>query len=161
MMRGIKWGIIISLISFLWIILEKELGYHTHRISDWGSFSWLVYPVILLFFYLAFREVKRSLTEEQSIILEYLKTGLIIGLITMIFSPLIMWLLDSYISPEFFNNAIADGVRIGEDRTKLESEYNLRSFILRSSLAAIVLGIFLGVLGVIIEWLKTLFSSKK
>lgn len=128
-------------------------------ISEKGSFSWLLIPVTLLLYYFAFREVKRKLREEQSIILEYLKTGLTIGLITMIFAPISMWLMSTYISPDFFSNAITEGVRIGEDRTKLESEFSLRSFILRSALAAIVLGIFLGIVSVLIEWFRTLFTS--
>jgi len=156
---GIKWGLIISIVSFLWIILEKNLGYHTTLIAEKGNFSWLLIPLTLVLYYFAFREVKRKLSSEQSIILEYLKAGLTIGLITMVFAPISMWLMSTYISPEFFDNAIAEGVRVGEDRTKLESEYNLRSFILRSGLAAIVLGIFLGITSVLIEWFRTLFSS--
>jgi len=156
---GIKWGLIIAVFSFLWIILEKNLGYHTSLISEKANFSWLSIPLTLVLYYLAFREVKRKLKDEQSIILEYLKTGLIIGVITMIFAPISMWLMSTYISPDFFSNAIAEGVRVGEDRTKLESEYNLRSFMLKSSLAAIVLGIFLGIVSVLMEWFRTLFSS--
>lgn len=159
MNSGIKWGLIISIVSFLWIILEKNLGYHTRLISEKGSFSWLLIPLTLVLYYFAFREVKRKLGADQSIILEYLKTGLIIGLITMIFAPLSMWLMNTYISPDFFSNAIAEGVRIGEDRTKLESEFSLRSFVLRSALASIVLGIFLGIVSVLIEWFRTLFTS--
>lgn len=159
MNSGIKWGLIISIVSFLWIILEKNLGYHTRLIADKQSFSWLLIPLILALYYFAFRETKNKLNDEQSIILEYLKTGLVIGLITMIFAPISMWLMSKYISPDFFSNAITEGVRIGEDRTKLESEYNLRSSILRSGLAAIVLGIFLGIVSVLIEWFRTLFSS--
>ena len=70
-------------------------------------------------------------------------SGFIISLIVTLFSPLNQWIISEIITPDYFKNVIAYSVETGyhENMEEAEAQFNLESYIIQSTIGALVMGI--------------------
>ena len=108
----IKWAIIFALIGLLWMFFEKAMGWHGENIADHPKYTMLFMIPAILVYVLALRDKKKSLggqmTWKQGFI-----SGLVIGGIVALLTPLTTYITHAFITPDYFENAIAYGVETG------------------------------------------------
>ena len=70
-------------------------------------------------------------------------TGLIITAIVTIFSPLTQWIISNVITPDYFKNVIQYSVETGYHKSiaDAEAQFNLKSYIVQSTVGALIMGI--------------------
>ncbi|MEO6683083.1 MAG: DUF4199 domain-containing protein [Ginsengibacter sp.] len=140
----IKWAIIFSVSSLLWMLLEKLTGLHGRYIGYHMFFTNLFAIPAIWIFYLAVKDKKnrnrlRKMTYKQGFI-----TGLNLILIIVLLSPLTHWISTSIISPEYFPNEIRRTLDLGYYKTIAEAEKNInyKKYVIQGITSTFIMGIF-------------------
>ena len=139
----IKWGVIFAIVFLLWMLLEKSLGWHGEKIDRHPTFTNLFGIVsIALYVFALLDKRKRDFGGKMSYRQAFV-SGVIISLVVALLSPLTQWVTHTLISPDYFENAIAYGLETGYYDTAVEARefFNLRAYILQSSVGAFVMGV--------------------
>lgn len=136
----IKYGLIFSLFSFVWLILEYAFGLHGSYIKYYPMANNLfIVPAT----YIMVRAIVAKKTELGGAITFSLafQTGFFITLIVAILSPGLSYIFHSWINPGFFASAREAAVKFfNTSAEQAEAEYNLKSFMVQSAIGAIVMG---------------------
>lgn len=140
----IKWSIIFTVTSVLWLFLEKFTGFHSEKISSYFYISLLFGIVYIIIFTMALKE-KRTvfyngiITYKQAFI-----SGAILTLLIAAMSPLVQVIFHEVISPDFFQNGIANVVKTRPNNKEFAIGYfNLQSFISQGFLNILSIGILI------------------
>lgn len=138
----IKWGLIFTGLSILWMLFERLIGLHDQYIAHHAIYTNLFALVAFAVYYFALTDKRKNfyggrMTWKQGFI-----CGLIISLVVMLLTPLTQWFVSTVITPNYFSNAIAYAVESGNStREEAEGFFNLGNYILLSTVAAPVMGI--------------------
>lgn len=136
----IKWGLIFSVVAFLWVTLEWAVGLHGKYIS-WHPIltNLFVIPAVWMMV-LAIREKRSSLGGKITFSQAFL-CGIGVSVIVALLAPLTQWIFHSFVSPHFFENAINYAVQNSKaTREQAEAYFNLKSYMLQGSLGGMVIG---------------------
>lgn len=148
----IKWGLIITLSSLLWALLERSLGYHTTKIASHSIFSYLYILILIGLYYVALKEKKKTGSHKMDW-RQGMISGIIIGLVVMVLAPVTQAIIHQFISPDYFNNAIEQAINAGyvapDDAPKY---FNLSSYMMQSMIIPMPFGAFVS--SVIASFLK-------
>jgi hypothetical protein len=131
------------MVTFVWALIAKVLGFHSDRIASGQIFNTLI--IVPSFFAYVFSIIEKSRTRYQGHITfkQGFVSGMMLTLFVTILGPLTP-LFSVMISPDFFNNAIQFVV---SNKTMTEAEavefFNLTSFIIQGIIAAPVFGLVL------------------
>lgn len=137
---SVKWGILFSLTSLLWNIMEYVAGYHTVHIDQHQIVSmFFMIPAIALMT-LGMREQKKKaggvITYGQSFM-----SGLFISMVVAVLSAPVQWIFFTFINPSFFETFIAHTVNNGSMNADAAAAYfNLKNYIVQGMGGAIVMG---------------------
>lgn len=139
----IKWAFIFIGSLLLWMFLERLVGLHDKHI-DKHQYLTMLYSIVAIALYVFALLDKRKnfyngfMTYKQGFI-----TGLIITVIVTIFSPLTQWIISSVITPDYFENVIKYSVETGYHKSiaDAEAQFNLKSYIVQSTVGALLMGI--------------------
>ncbi|CAN5621014.1 hypothetical protein BH11BAC2_BH11BAC2_23540 [soil metagenome] len=140
MKTEIKWGIIFSLVSLVWVTMEFYLGYHTTKIEQHPTFTmFFILPAILMMT-AGIREKKSELGGVISYKEAFL-SGIIISIVVAILSPLVQVIFSNFINPNFYQTFIDYAVSHGKaTKSEAEAYFNLKSYTIQSVIGAIVMG---------------------
>ncbi|MFK7970186.1 MAG: DUF4199 domain-containing protein [Bacteroidia bacterium] len=136
----IKWGVIFTVVSLLWMVLEKMFGWHDELISKHPIYTNIFAILAIAIFVFALLEKRKKLggfmTWKEGFV-----SGLIISVVAMILTPLSQVITHKVISPSYFPNAIQYSVESG-NATQAEAEafFTLPSYMMQSALGAIIMG---------------------
>jgi hypothetical protein len=139
----IKWAFIFIGSLLLWMLLERLAGLHDKHL-DKHQYVTMLYSIVAISLYVFALLDKRKnfyngvMTYKQGFI-----TGLIITAIVTIFSPLTQWIISSVITPDYFKNVIQFSVETGYHKNiaDAEAQFNLKSYIVQSTVGALIMGI--------------------
>jgi hypothetical protein len=138
----IKWGLIFTVFTLLWMVMERALGWHDVNIAKHATYTNLfaIPAIIIVVFALLDKRMNffdGKMTWKQGFI-----TGLLITVVIVILSPLSMWITNTVITPHYFDNIIAHSVETGE-LTQLQAEkyFSMGSYIVQSLIGAAVMGV--------------------
>lgn len=141
MKTEIKWGLIFSLVSLLWLILEFMAGWHDRHIAWHPILTNLFIVPAVTMMYLAVREKRRTRGGRINFQEAFL-CGLGVSVIVAILSPLAQYLFHRFINPHYFEKAIEYTVSSGKATAELAHQlFNLQSYMLQASLGALVAGV--------------------
>ncbi len=139
----IKWAILFSVMTLIWMLLEKLSGLHSQYI-DYHLYLTNLYaiPAIWLMV-LALKEKKRIAYNGQINYLQGLKSGIVLSIFIALLSPLTQWITSYVITPEYFPNVIKRSVEIGYFKTTAEAEanFNYDNYAKQGAIAAFVMGL--------------------
>jgi hypothetical protein len=136
----VKWGIIFSLMTIFWMILEKMLGWHDELIEHHETMTNFVAIPAILLYVLALIEKRKSLGGLMSW-KEGFFSGLGISVIVALLAPLVQLLVYYVISPEYFQTVIEFAVsEQGKNREEMEAYFNIKSYLWQSAVGAIFMG---------------------
>ena len=150
----IKWAFIFSVVSLLWIMLEKLVGLHDEFISKQLIYTnFFAIPAILVFI-LALKEKKKKYFSGKMNWSQGFVTATIISLGISILSPIVQYLSFALISPNYFENAIQNAVNLKSmSELNAKAYFNLKSYIIQGFLGGISTGIVIG--GIVAYFLQT------
>lgn len=138
----IKWGIIFFVVSLLWMFFEKAMGWHDALISQhaiYTNFFGLLAIAIYLFAIYDKRKnyFKGKMTWKQGFV-----SGIILSIVVAILSPLGQYITHEFITPDYFENAIAYSAENSRmEQEDAEAYFNLQSYIIQSVSGALMMGV--------------------
>jgi hypothetical protein len=139
----IKWAILFSVMTLLWMVLEKLSGLHGKYIDYHLYLTNLFAIPAILFIILGLKEKKKVFYNGQMNYKQGLISGIMLSLIIAILSPLTQWVISYIISPEYFPNVIKRSVEIGYFKSTAEAEanFNYMNYAKQSAIGSLVMGI--------------------
>ena len=138
----IKWGIIFTVITLLWSVLEKSSGLHDEHIDKHPFYTNFFAIIAVITFVIALQDKKKNhyggvMNWQQGFI-----SGLIISAVVALLSPLAMYITFEYISPNYFTNVINYTVdRKIHSREAAESFFNLNSYMMQGIVGSLSMGV--------------------
>lgn len=139
----IKWAILFSIMTLLWMVLEKLSGLHGKYIDYHLYLTNLFAIPAIWFMVLALKEKKKGFYDGQMSYKQGLISGIILSVIIALLSPLTQWIISYIISPEYFPNVIKRSVEIGYFKSTAEAEanFNYPNYAKQSAFGALLMGI--------------------
>jgi len=141
----IKWALIFSITSLLWVAAEKSAGLHDESISKHLIYTnFFAIPAIIIFI-LALKEKKSKYFLGTMNWSQGFVTATIISLGIALLSPIVQYISFEFISPNYFENAIQNAIKI-KSMTLVNAQtfFNIRSYITQGFLGGISMGIVTG-----------------
>lgn len=138
-----KWAILFSIMTLVWMVIEKLSGLHGKYI-DYHLYLTNLYAIPAIWMMvLALKDKKQNYYQGNMTYLQGIVCGLILSVIIAILSPGVQWIISYVISPEYFPNVIKRSVEIGYFKTKTEAEanFNYVNYAKQSAIAALVMGL--------------------
>ena len=137
----LKWALLFTLVSMLWVWLEKLAGFHSTYISKQPMVT-LIYAIPAIGIYvMALLEKKRSYFGNKMNYLDGLISGLILSAIITVLSPLAQYIEATFITPDYFENAIRYAVQKGILTVTAATEYfSLKNYIKQSIMGTSIMG---------------------
>jgi len=139
----IKWAVIFSLMTLLWMLLEKLTGLHSTHIDKHAYISNLFAIPAILIYVLALKDKKKNFYNGQISYRQGITSGIILSVIIALLYPLVQWIISYVITPEYFPNAIAYSLETGYYKTQEEAEtfFNFKSYVIFGDVWALFMGI--------------------
>jgi hypothetical protein len=151
----IKWAIIFTFATLLWMLFEKIMGLHSDKIADHATVSNFFGIVAIVVYVFALLDKRNStyagfMTWKQGFL-----SGVVLSLFVSVLSLLATLVGHMVISPEYFPNVIAYTVE-SEQFTRQEAEeyFTMTNYLIQSA-------IFSFVVGVVTAAIVSLFVQKK
>jgi hypothetical protein len=138
----IKWAILFALMTLIWMIVERGIGLHDTHIDKHAVYTnFYAIPAILVYVF-ALLDKRKNFYHGKMTYVQGLVTGLVITLIVTILSPLTQYITSTFITPEYFQNAIDYGVSSGETTQEAaEAFFNIKNYIVQGLIGAPVMGL--------------------
>jgi hypothetical protein len=137
----IKWGVLFILIGLIWMVFEKTMGWHDVHIDKHATYSMFIAPIAIAIYVFALLDKKRNFYGGRMTYMEGFIAGLFITLVVVILSPLSQYITSTFVTPDFFKNAMEYAVSSGQMERKAAEEYfNLKNYLIQSVLGAAMMG---------------------
>lgn len=151
----IKWGILFSIATLVWMIIENSVGLHDVNIDKQPVYTNLFALIAIAIYALALREKKYLFFKGNMTWKQGFLSGVVLSVVVSILSPLVQYITYTYITPNFFTNIIKYAVEHKiQTQVQAEAYFSLKSYILQ--------GIFGGLsMGVITASIVALFLKTK
>ena len=139
----IKWAIYFTLMTLVWMLLEKLSGLHGKYIDYHLYLTNLFAIPAILFMVLALKDKKKNFYNGNMAYMQGLTSGLIISAFIALLSPVSQWITSYIITPEYFPNIIKRSVELGHYKTAAEAEanFNYPNYAIQSAIGALVMGV--------------------
>lgn len=137
----IKWGILFSLMTLLWMVIERYLGLHDQYIRNHSFYTNFIAIPAFAFYFMALYDKRRNFYGGKMSYKKGFYSGLIMTLVVTLFAPLVQYVTSIYITPDFFANAIKYSISTGKMNQEQASDYfNLQSYLFQSFVGAPIMG---------------------
>lgn len=138
----IKWGIIFTVLSLLWMVFEKAMGWHDALIAKHAIYTNFFGIIAVLIFVLALRDKKANFYNGEMTWRQGFVAGLLVTIVVTVLAPLSQFITSTYITPEYFDNVIAYSVESKVmNQEQAEAYFNLKSYIIQATFGALVMGV--------------------
>ncbi len=151
MKAELRSGIAIGVCSFLWLLLEFFLGFHSVRIDYQPFFNLISFTIPIIGIYWAMKAKRDRYYAGKISFIQALKTGLFITLVMSVISPILMFLYLTVVNPNYqatmlgHERLFIDGLNLSpEDKnsmlTNAIQNYSLLALLLKSFLISAISG---------------------
>lgn len=137
----IRWALILTILSILWSLLEKQMGLHDKQIAKHMLYNIIFTLVAFPVYLLALRDKRFNYFNNIMTWAKGFVSGAIISVIVAILSPGVTLLTYTIISPHYFKTAIAQAVGKGATLTNAEMYFNMESYLLQNAFTALSMGL--------------------
>lgn len=138
----IKWGIIFSILTLLWMYLEKSVGWHSTHISKHAIYTNFFALIAIIIYVLALLDKRNHFFDGKMNWKQGFISGIALSAIIALISPLTQYITSTIISPEYFPNVIKYVVGKGKmTQEAAETYFNLKSYMVQSAFGALTMGI--------------------
>lgn len=137
----IKWALIFSAMSLLWMLLERLVGLHDRYLEYHPIYTNFVAIPAILIYVLALLEKCRRDHQGAMTYGQGLRSGLILTGFIALLAPLVQLITSKVITPHYFANVIALSVKKGlMSQAAAEAYFNLPNYLVQSVVGAAVMG---------------------
>lgn len=151
----IKWGILFTVIALVWMIGERVAGLHHENIEQHAIVTNFFAIVAIAVYVVALFDKRKNDYDGKMTWKQGFFTGLFITAVVTLLTPLSQYLTCAVISPDYFDNMIAYTVDTGKlTKEAAEANFNMKSYIIQSS-------IFAPVVGIVTSAIVAIFTRKK
>ena len=138
----IKWAIIFAVMTLVWIFSEKLLGLHDEHIDQHPIVTNFIAIPAVLIYVLALLDKRRKSYSGTMSYKQGFVTGLIITLFIMVLSFFTQFIVSTFITPEYFPNAIKYAVSEGMMKQEdAENYFNMKNYLVQSIIGAAIMGL--------------------
>lgn len=139
--QEMKWGLIFCVALLLWMVLERVVGLHDEMLDKHATYTMGFAFVAIAIYVFALRSIRDS-KESLYSYKDAFVSGLVITLVVTILSPIMQWIIHSFITPNFLDNMIAHTVSTGAaTQEEAEAYFSFSSYVMQSVVGALVMGI--------------------
>ena len=140
----IKWAILFTIASILWMILEKNLGLHDEYISKHAIYTNIFTLIAIIVYVLTILEKKKYFYKGNMNWTQGFLAGLMLTIFIAVLSPLVQYAVFQYISPDFFKNIIAYAVTNKiYTQAAADAYFTMNSYILQGIVGSISMGVII------------------
>jgi hypothetical protein len=138
----IKWAIIFAIMTLLWMVLEKAVGLHDAHIDKHVIYTnFIAIPAIAVYVF-GLLDKRKNFYHGKMTYLQGFISGMIITAFVTVLSPLTQYITSTFITPDYFQNAIAYGVSSGKTTQEAaEAYFNLENYIIQGLIGAPIMGL--------------------
>jgi hypothetical protein len=138
----IKWAIIFTIVTLLWMVLEKLTGLHGKYIDYHMYLTNLFAVPAIITMVMALKNKKKNFYNGFMTYKQGLIAGILISLFIAILSPLTQWITTYVIKPEYFPNVIKRSVELGyfKSTAEAEAQFNYKNYAVNSTIFSFVFG---------------------
>lgn len=134
----LKWGLLFSLVTILWMGGEKIIGLH----QTYSNLQFLIGIPYFLIFLLGMMDKKRRYYHGKISFKEGIRFGLVLSLIVALLTPIVKYIVFNYVSPDYLPNMIKYMVDNGRmDQASADSFFSLGNQIKSSAYINLVMGV--------------------
>lgn len=139
----IKWAIIFSIMTLLWMFLEKLSGLHSTHIDKHMYLTNLYAIPAILIYVLALKDKKKNFYDGNMTYKQGLISGIILSVVITLITPLTQWITTYVITPEYFPNVIKYSLETGYYNTLEEAEafFNYNNYAIQGLIWALAFGV--------------------
>lgn len=139
----IKWALIFSAVTLLWMAAEKLVGLHDKYIDYHLYLTNLFAIPAIIMMVLALKEKKQNFYGGKMSYGQGMMSGVILSFIIAMLSPFTQWITSYLITPEYFPNVIKRSVELGYYKTTEDAaaNFNYKNYAIQSTIAALVMGV--------------------
>ncbi|MGK4568930.1 DUF4199 domain-containing protein [Flavobacterium sp. 3HN19-14] len=137
----IKWAIIFTIVSLLWVFGEKMTGLHDLHIDRQPLYATFFAIPALVIYVLALQEKKKKIFNGQITWTQAFISGTFLALFITILNPLVQYISYEIISPNYFKMISAYRIAHKVPVTTTDSLYNIKSYIMQGILNCMSLGV--------------------
>ena len=138
----IKWAVIFSLATLVWMFLEKTWGWHDELIGKHALYTNLFAIVAITVYVLALLDKREKSYNGKMSWKQGFISGIILSIVIAVLSPITQYITQTTISPQYFPNAIEYIVDSGKmSQETAESYFNLKSYVIQGIFGALSMGI--------------------
>ena len=143
----IRWGIMFSLFSMVWMIGEKAVGLHDAHINKQLLYTNLFGIVAIIIYTFALLDKKKNYYHGQMSFKQGFIAGAMLSLVIAVLSPLTQYIIYTYITPQYFSNMIAYFTEHKfKTREQAEALFSINSYILQGFSGTLCLQVITGAL---------------
>jgi len=137
----LKWALIFTLMGFVWMFGEKAFGLHDVHIDKHMIYTnFIAIPAIAIYWF-GLRDKKKNFYGGVMDFREGLRCGLVMTVIIAALAPLSQYIISTFITPDYFNNAIKYSVdQKMFTQQQAEDYFSLKSYLKQSVFGALVMG---------------------
>ncbi len=138
----IKWGVLFILVGLIWMVFEKAMGWHDVHIDKHATYTMFFAPIAIALYVFALLDKKKNFYRGRMTYKQGFVSGLIVTVVVVILTPLSQYITSAFITPTYFHNVIDYAVSSGQmERQAAEDYFNLKSYIIQSTIFAAVMGL--------------------
>lgn len=137
----IKWGIIFTAIALLWMLFEKQMGWHDELIAKHANYTNFFAVLAILVYLQALLDKRKNYFGGYMSWKQGFVSGLIISAVVALFTPLSQYITNTYITPDYFENAIQYSIESGKlTKEEAEETFNMKTYVINSFFFAFIVG---------------------
>lgn len=138
----IRWAIQFSIVSLVWMIFEKTMGWHDELISKQAIYTNLFALVGIGIYFIALSDKKKNYYKGSMDWRQGFMSGMILSTVVAVLNPMVQSITYTYITPNFFENIIEFMVtQKVQTQSQAEMYFNLKSFTIQGIFGAFSFGV--------------------
>ncbi len=138
----IKWGVIFTIAGLLWMVLEKTVGWHDTLIEKHAIYTNFFAIIAIAVFVFALLEKRNKDLGGKMTWVQGFVSGIIISVIVAVLAPISQYITHEFITPDYFQNAIAYTVKNGGmSQDTAEAYFNFKSYVIQATFGALAMGV--------------------
>ena len=137
-----RWAIIFSVMMLLWMVFEKNMGWHDAHIDKQAIYTNFFGVFAIVTYFLAINQKKKIYYKGNMNWTQGFLSGLLLSFFIAIISPIVQYVTFTYITPDFFKNFIVYAVeRKIYDAAAAEAYFSMNSYIIQGIAGSMSMGV--------------------
>ncbi len=137
----IRWSFLYTIAYLLWMVFENKMGWHDSKIGLQPLYNLLFVPIGAFIIGLALFDKKRNYFKNEMNWKQGFISGIILAVLITVLNPVVLYITHTYISPNFFQNAINASVSETYTVVQAQAQYNLNTAISNSVFEKLSFGV--------------------